>query len=125
MTMPGLTMPGMTMPVISGLEEEGLDIGASFPSIYKSIFEKLNELNKAAPELYAAISEIEIHNKDYAGYDITLYPLRSQVRIRMSNNFDVETVRSMFLLVDVAKEKDHDVRVIDFRTGTASFLRQS
>jgi hypothetical protein len=112
------------MPVVSGLKDEDIDIGSSFPSIYKSVFEKLNELEKAAPELYAAISEIEIHNKDYAGYDITLYPLRTKVRIRMLNNFDVETVRSMFLLVDVAKEKDHDVREIDYRTGTASFLRQ-
>jgi cell division protein FtsQ len=109
------------LPVISGLALETVFPGMKLPRIYHSFFARLEILSREAPELLAAISEIKINPKEYSGYDLTLYPAHRGVRVRVGQDINEETLRYMLLMLDVLSAKSHDIREIDFRTGTASY----
>jgi cell division protein FtsQ len=113
----------LSVPVISGMEMDTGRIaeGDRLPGVYIPLFENLDRLSSASPKLYEAISEIEINRKTYDGFDVTLFPSHSPVKIRMNADLDEETVGYVFLLVDVLAEKGEEVSEIDFRTGTASY----
>jgi len=112
---------GETLPVISGLVLEGAYPGMKLPRIYNALFLRLETLAQNAPELLAAISEIRINHKNYDGYDLTLYPAHRGVRVRVSEDITEETIRYMFLMLDVLSAKSASIEEIDFRTGTASY----
>jgi len=110
------------LPVISGLMLEGVYPGKKLPPIYNSLFGQLETLAEKAPELMAAISEIRINHKNYEGYDLTLFPAHSGVRVKLSDNINEETLRYMLLMIDVLSGRSESIREIDFRTGTASYF---
>jgi len=112
---------GETLPVVSGLMLEGAYPGMKLPRIYNALFLRLETLARNAPELLAAISEIRINHKNYDGYDLTLYPAHRGVRVRVSEDITEETIRYMFLMLDVLSAKSAGIEEIDFRTGTASY----
>jgi len=112
---------GETLPVISGLVLEGAYPGMKLPRIYNPLFLRLETLTQNAPELLAAISEIHINHKKYDGYDLTLYPAHRGVRVRVSEDITEETIRYMFLMLDVLSAKYSSIEELDFRTGTASY----
>jgi len=112
---------GETFPVISGLVMEGAYPGMKLPRIYNSLFLRLETLAREAPELLAAISEIKINHKNYEGYDLTLYPAHRGVRVKVGDDITEETLRYMFLMLDVLSAKSANIEEIDFRTGTASY----
>jgi len=112
---------GETLPVISGLVLEGAYPGMKLPRIYNALFQRLETLAQNAPELLAAISEIRINHKNYDGYDLTLYPAHRGVRVRVNEDITEETIRYMFLMLDVLSAKSAGIEEIDFRTGTASY----
>jgi len=109
------------LPVISGLVLDGIYPGMKLPRIYNAFFARLETLSRHAPELLAAISEISINHKNYDGFDLILYPARRGVRVRVSEDITEETIRYMFLMLDVLSAKNADIDEIDFRTGTASY----
>ena len=110
-----------TLPVISGLVLEGVYPGMKIPRMYNTLFERLETLNRNAPELIAAISEIKINQRNYDGYDLTLYPAHKGVRVRVSNDITEETLKYVLLMLDVLSAKSKSIEEIDFRTGTASY----
>jgi len=116
-----------TLPVVSGLVLEGVYPGMKLPRIYNELFWRLETLARDAPELLAAISEIRINHKNYDGYDLTLYPAHQGVRVRVAEDITEETIRYMFLMLDVLSVKSKNnsesanIEEIDFRTGTASY----
>jgi cell division protein FtsQ len=110
-----------TLPVISGLVLEGIYPGMKLPRIYNSLFGQLETLARETPELMAAISEIRINNKNYDGYDLTLYPSHRRVRVKVNNGINEETIRYMLLMLDALSAGSEGIREIDFRTGTASY----
>jgi cell division protein FtsQ len=89
--------------------------------MYSTLFERLETLNKNAPELLAIISEIRINHRTYDGYDLTLYPAHKGVRVRVNEDITEETLRYMLLMMDVLSAKSQSIEEIDFRTGTASY----
>jgi len=109
------------LPVISGLALEGAFPGMKLPRIYSSLFLKLETLARDAPELLATISEIQINQKNYDGYDLILYPAHQGVRVRVGQDLNEETLRYMLLMLDVLSPKSPGIEEIDFRTGTASY----
>ena len=111
-----------SLPVVSGLETGHIFEGSRLSSVYIPLFENLDMLALKAPELFEAISEIGINKKTYDSFDITLYPSHSPVRIRMNAGLDEETMRYMFLVLDVLEAKNERVSEIDFRAGTASYF---
>jgi cell division protein FtsQ len=113
--------PG-SVPVVSGLEAGRAEEGMRLANAYIPLFESLAELSASAPGLFQAISEIHINQKTYDGFDVTLFPSHSPVKIRMNADLDEETVGRMFLLVDALEARGEAVSEIDFRTGTASYI---
>jgi len=109
------------LPVISGLVLDGVYPGMKLPRIYNSLFARLENLVLNAPELMAVISEIKINQKNYDGFDLTLYPAHKEVRVRISSDITEETLRYMLLMLDVLSTKSRSIDEIDFRTGTASY----
>jgi cell division protein FtsQ len=114
----------LSVPVISGIETENGPVaeGGRLPSVYIPLFENLDKLSSVSPNLYQAISEIEINKKTYNGFDITLFPSQSPVKIRMNAELDEKRIGSAFLLLDVLDAKGVRVSEIDYRTGTASYI---
>jgi cell division protein FtsQ len=112
----------LSVPVVSGIENTTVAEGERLPSAYIPLFENLDKLSSVSPKLYEAISEIEINRKTYDGFDVTLFPSQSPVKIRMNAELDEETIGSAFLLLDVFEAKGMWVSEIDFRAGTASYM---
>jgi cell division protein FtsQ len=114
----------LSVPVISGIETENGPVaeGERLSSVYIPLFENLDKLSSISPNLYQAISEIKINKKTYDGFDITLFPSQSPVKIRMNAELDEKKIGSAFLLLDVLEAKGVRVSEIDCRTGTASYI---
>jgi cell division protein FtsQ len=110
-----------TLPVVSGLVLDGIFPGMKLPRIYNALFARLETLSRNAPELLAAVSEIKINHKNYDGFDLILYPAHRGVRVRVGEEITEETIRYMFLMLDVLSAKNANIEEIDFRTGTASY----
>jgi len=109
------------LPLISGLVLEGVYPGMKLPRIYSSLFMRLETLRHQSPELLATISEIKINHNQYDGFDLTLFPVHRNVRVRVSDDITEETIRYMLLMLDVLSATSAGIGEIDFRTGTASY----
>ena len=110
-----------TLPIISGLVLDGVYPGMKLPRMYHSLFMRLETLRQQAPELLATISEIKINHNQYDGFDLTLFPVHREVRVRVSDDITEETIRYMLLMLDVLSATSVHIGEIDFRTGTATY----
>jgi cell division protein FtsQ len=109
------------IPVISGLNFENPVLGMRLPDSLKPLLENLEKINRSAPELLAAVSEIEIRAKPFDGFDLVLYPLHSPIRVRLENTMNEDTLRYVMLLLDVFKSRSSIPEEIDFRSGMGSY----
>jgi cell division protein FtsQ len=110
-----------SIPLISGLTLEEPVLGTRLPPAFTRFFTGLERIHAAAPDLLTAISEIEIHQKIYDGFDLVLYPNHEPVRIRATAELNEDMLRYMMLAIDVIISQGTQVDEIDFRTGTASY----
>jgi cell division protein FtsQ len=115
--------PG-TLPLISGLVFEPAALGARLPAIFHRFLADLSRLNSTSPELLAVISEIHINRRPYDGFELILYPVYYPVRIRIGTDINQDMLRYMFLLIDVFIKQGVVVDEVDFRTGTASYIKK-
>jgi cell division protein FtsQ len=109
------------IPILSGLSLEGVSPGTKLPRMYSSFFKSLEILVAEAPELLAAVSEIRINQKNYDGFDLTLYPTHTPIKVRVGQDLNEETLRYMLLMLDVLSPRAEYIEEVDFRTGTASY----
>jgi cell division septal protein FtsQ len=116
----GIAIPTY-LPIISGMVFENVRLGMRLPHFLTPLLHDLYQLGGKSPELLAVISEIYINKKTFDNFDIIVYPAHSPVKIRMGAELKEEQLSYILLLLDVLKEKDMNVREIDFRTGTASY----
>jgi cell division protein FtsQ len=110
-----------SIPLISGLVLEEPVLGMRLPPVFTRFLARLERIRASAPELLTAISEIEIHQKIYDGFDLILYPNHNPVRIRAAAELNEDMLRYMMLAIDVIISQGTQVDEIDFRTGTASY----
>jgi cell division protein FtsQ len=110
-----------SIPLISGLALEEPVLGMRLSPVFARFFTGLERIHVSAPDLLAAISEIEIHQKKYDGFDLILYPNHDPVRIRAAAELNEDMLRYMMLVIDVLVSQGTQVDEIDFRTGTASY----
>jgi cell division protein FtsQ len=114
----GVPNGALSMPVISGLP---LEEGRPLSALYQPLFASLDRIRYADSELLGAISEIKINKKPFNGFDLTLYPVHSPIRVRLEPALNDETLRYVMLMLDVLASKNQEIDEIDFRTGTASY----
>jgi cell division protein FtsQ len=110
-----------SLPIISGLIFEQAVLGTRLPAMFNTLLSDLERINRTAPELLRAVSEIHINRKLYDGFELVLYPVYYPVKVRLGRELKEDTLRYMLLLIDVFNAQDVDVEELDFRTGTASY----
>jgi cell division protein FtsQ len=106
--------------VISGLVIDEPYPGMRLPAMFNSLFKDLDTLRLRAPELLAAVSEIKINRKSFDGFDLVLYPVHKQIRVRLSE-LNQDLLRYTLLMADVLAAKEPGINFIDFRSGMASY----
>jgi cell division protein FtsQ len=67
------------------------------------------------------VSEIKVNEKNYEGFDLTLYPAHCRVRVRLPADLSRDKLSYALLLLDVLKNSSEEIEEIDCRTGTASY----
>ncbi|AEF83116.1 putative cell division protein FtsQ [Leadbettera azotonutricia ZAS-9] len=108
------------LPVISGLVIEEPYPGMRLPAMFNSLFQQLDTLRIKTPELLAAVSEIKINRKSFDGFDLILYPIHKQIRVRLSE-LNQDLLRYTLLMADVLAAREPGINFIDFRSGMASY----
>jgi cell division protein FtsQ len=113
-----------SMPILSGLITEPPSLGMKLPVRYGELFGNLETLRASAPELLAAFSEIQVSQRAFDAYDLILYPVHSQIRVRLGALIHADTLRYTLLLLDVCRSKRYERGELVFRTGAATYIVQ-
>jgi cell division protein FtsQ len=109
------------LPVVSGLELDRAFPGMKLSRVYGRVFRQLEHIADESPELLSAVSEIRINRKNYDGFDLTVFPAHTPIKVRMGQELTAETIKYMLLMLDVLSVRAEEIEEIDFRTGTASY----
>ena len=110
-----------TLPVISGLIIEDPFPGLSLPPLFTPFFNELEKIGFNAPELLGVVSEFKISPRPFSGFDIILYPVHRQIKVRLSE-LNEDTLRYALLMVDVLASTEGGIDILDFRSGIASYI---
>lgn len=111
------------LPVISGLSFQTIRAGMKVHKQLVPLFKQLDILQRKNPALLSEISEIKIEQKKYGGFDLILYPVRTQVKVRTDNTLNEDRLQYMILTLDVIRDLDLNAQIeeLDVRAGTASY----
>ena len=115
----GAELSGM-LPVISGIVIEDPYPGMKLPAMFISLFSGLERIMISSPELLGAVSELRINRRLFDGYDLTLYPVHTRIRVRLSE-LNEDLLRYTFLMLDVLAFNEDSIDTLDFRSGIASY----
>ncbi len=115
-----------SLPVIGGLIFNNPRAGMQVSSQLSEFFMGLDLLQKKQPLLLNEISEIKIREKKYGGYDLIVYPIKSQLSIITDRVLTEDGLRYMMLLVDVVCDlgMDSDISEIDIRGTNAVYKKR-
>jgi len=110
------------LPVLSGIENPMLNM--RLPASLVPLVVNLSEIAASSPELLSAISEIRIERKTWDGFELVLFPVHSNIRVRVENNLTEDTLRYMLLVLNVFETSAIDAQKpqeIDFRSTMGSY----
>jgi len=116
----GSTSETYKLPVISGIENP--QINMQLPPALIPMIESITAIAVNSPELMAAISEIRIERKAWAGYDLVLYPVHSNIRVRVESYLTEDILKYIFLMLNVFENSSVKPQEIDFRSGIGSYF---
>ena len=111
------------LPIISGLSFQAIRTGMKVHKQLVPLFMQLDILQKKNPALLNEISEMKIEQKKYGGFDLILYPVRTQIRVHTDSRLNEDRLQYMMLTLDVIRKLDLNTRIeeLDVRGGTASY----
>ena len=107
------------LPILSGIEDPKVNM--RLPSGLVTLVESISVISSSSPELLSAISEIRIERKAWDGYDLVLFPVHSSIKVRLENNLTEDTLKFMFLMLNVFESASPMPEEIDFRSGMGSY----
>lgn len=112
-----------TLPIISGLSFQNIRAGMKVHKQLVPLFKQLDLLQRKSPTLMSEISEMKIEQKKYGGFDLILYPVRTQVKVRTDSALNEDRLQYMILTLDVIRRLDLNAQIeeLDVRAGTASY----
>ncbi len=115
----GKSVSDYTMPVISGLKFRNLKLGVKLPSELCDYFTDLKTLKDTSPLLFNQISELKFVKRSNSDYEVLLYPLKGNIRIRTGADIDEGLLKQIFVVLDIIEKKgiDSDMEELDFRSG--------
>jgi len=111
------------LPIISGLSFQTIRAGMKVHKQLIPLFKQLDLLQRKNAALLSEISEIKIEQKKYGGFDLILYPVRTQVKVRTNSTLNEERLQYMILTLDVIRKFDMNATIeeLDVRAGTAAY----
>ena len=112
-----------TLPIISGLSFQNIRAGMKVHKQLVPLFKQRDLLQRKSPALMSEISEMKIEQKKYGGFDLILYPVRTQVKVRTDSALNEDRLQYMILTLDVIRRLDLNAQIeeLDVRAGTASY----
>ncbi len=115
----GSSIEEWDIPLISGLKFNELKPGAALPKMLKPFLAEVKQMRAAYPDLLRLISEIQIVPLSPVSFELLLYPLSFNVRVRLSGSIDGIVWKNALLVLDLLKREgiSEKVKEIDFRTG--------
>ncbi len=115
----GKSVTNYTMPVISGLKFRDLKLGVRLPAELCEYFTELKTLQDTSPLLFNQISELKFVKRKSSDYEVLLYPLKGNIRIRTGTDIDEGLLKQIFVVLDIIEKKgiESDMEELDFRSG--------
>ena len=116
----------LSLPVISGLIIEDPFPGMKLPDLFIPLFLELEKLQISSPLLIGAVSEVKINRRAWDAYDLEIFPMHSNIRVRLSE-LNEDILRYTLLMIDVLESSNSSlitgaVDSLDFRSGIASYI---
>jgi len=116
--------PPSWLPVVSGAldERQPLGLGMRLPEVYQPLFSRIAAISEGDPKIWQAVSEIGIAKKSNDLYDLVLYPVNSQIRLRMGSEISKDNIYYALLMADVCRQLGGRLPdEIDARSGLGVF----
>lgn len=110
-----------SVPLISGLPIENIKEGMRLPQKYRALMDQISIIKDLPQKYFAAISEIQVVPNEYGNYELTLYPVKSRVRVLTDRVLNEEALKYMLVVLDVADAIARNATEIDLRYGVVSF----
>jgi cell division protein FtsQ len=98
--------PPSWLPVISGVldERQPLGLGMQLNAVYLPLFSRIAAISEGDSNIWQAVSEIGIAKKSNDVYDLLLYPVNSQIKLRMGSEISKENIYYALLMADVCRQ---------------------
>jgi len=116
--------PPSWLPVVSGVldERQPISLGMSLPAVYQPLFSRIAAISEGDSNVWQAVSEIGIAKKSNDLYDLVLYPVNSQIKMRMGSDISKDNIYYALLMVDVCRQLGGRLPdEIDARSGLGVF----
>lgn len=115
----GSNLTEWEIPIISGLAFRNVELGMQLPSTLHPLLHDLSVLRMKSPTLFNLISEIRIVPLRQDDYELVLYPISYNIKVRIGNRIDKKLIQYTMLVLDVMKQQNitQKVKEIDFRSG--------
>jgi len=116
--------PPAWLPVVSGVldERQPLGLGMRLSPVYQPLFSRIAAISEEDYRIWQAVSEIGIARKSNDLYDLVLYPVNSQIRLRMESDINKDSIYYALLMADVCRQIGGRLpEEIDARSGLGVF----
>jgi hypothetical protein len=116
--------PPSWLPVVSGVldERQPLGLGMRLSSVYLPLFSRIAAISDGDQKIWQAVSEIGVTKKSNDLYDLVLYPVNSQIKLRMGSDISKDNIYYALLMVDVCRQLGGSLPdEIDARSGLGVF----
>ena len=97
----------------------------SIPANYRVLLDQIETVRSRSQKYFAAISEIQVVQKEYGNYELVLYPVHKHVRVLTDRSLNEEALKYMMVVLDVVDSIEPDVSEIDLRYGSVSYRTRS
>lgn len=114
-------IPNVSLPLLTGFNFENITDSMRIHSKYRTLIDQLSKIQSANPAYFAAISEIQIIEKEYGNFELALYPMQSQIKVLTDRNITEESLQYMMVVLDVVNAMDSNVAEVDLRYGSISY----
>ena len=114
-----------TVPLISGITVDRVQNDMRIPEKYRSLMDDIYNIRNLPQNYFAAVSEIQVVQKEYGNYELVLYPINSRVRVLTDRSLSEESLQYMMVALDVVNSIEPDVCELDLRYGSVTYRKRS
>lgn len=118
---PGAASALDSLPLVTGLPVEQIGQGMRLSKMYHPLLEQIAFLTSLPQKYFAVFSEIRVVPKNYGGYELIFYPVKSQVKILLDRGLSEDMLKTMMVTLDVVSSIEPEVEEIDLRYGSFSY----